>query len=196
MASHDRLPNGFVMASERATTPPGADAPLDIDPADLTGVGSGTTAIIKGASFDASDIILKHVSYRMLLDAGITQRIADQLRRSYSLVWTFYWEENPDLDTRAEQISGLTDGEREWVAASTTPRTTPPRDDRDPWSQRIDSERDHSSKDPTNETGSGDPTDGCPRCGGTISVYAIGEDETYGCDDCGYVGIELTPPSP
>lgn len=196
MASHDRLLDGFVVASERATTPPGADAPMDIDPADLTGVGSGTTAIIKGASFDASDIILKHVSYRMLLDAGITQRIADQLRRSYSLVWTFYWEEIPDLEARAEQISGLTDGEREWVAASTTTRTTAPRDDHRSWSQGFGSGRDTPSADTANETDSGDPTDGCPRCGGTISVYAIGKDETYGCDDCGYVGIDLTPPSP
>lgn len=191
MASNDHVPTGFVTASAEATDAAAEPESIDIDPVDLTGVGAGSAAIIKGSSFDASDIILKHVSYRMLLDAGLTPRVAEKLRRAYSLVWTFYWEDDPDLATRAEKITGLTPAERDWVAAS-SPTTTQQRTDamEDPVTV-VQSSATHKedSSEPT------DALDGCPRCGGSLSVYSIGGDESIGCDACGYVGIELTAPT-
>lgn len=191
MASNDHVPTGFVTASERDADSAAEPAAIDIDPLELTGVGAGSAAIIKGSSFDASDILLKNVSYRMLLDAGITPRVAEELRRAYSLVWTFYWEEDPDLGARADTVSGLTPAERDWVAASTAavPRET---------DEATESPTSvvHSSASPiADSTEPPESLEGCPRCGGSLSVYAIGGDESIGCDDCGYVGIELTPPS-
>lgn len=31
----------------------------------------------------------------------------------------------------------------------------------------------------------------CPRCGGTVSAYRLGEDEARSCDSCGYVGVPV-----
>lgn len=33
--------------------------------------------------------------------------------------------------------------------------------------------------------------DNCPRCGGHIAVYSLGDRETAACDDCGYSGISM-----
>lgn len=191
MASNDHVPTGFASASDQETDPAAEPASLDIDPLELTGVGAGSAAIIKGSSFDASDIILKNVSYQMLLDAGITPRVAEKLRRAYSLVWTFYWEKEPDLAARADTVSGLTPAERDWVAASTSAVTRGP-DEATVGLPSVERSRDRPGADSTDPAES---LDGCPRCGGSLSVYAIGGDESIGCDDCGYVGIELTPPT-
>jgi len=32
----------------------------------------------------------------------------------------------------------------------------------------------------------------CPRCGGHVAVYSLGERETAACDDCGYAGTSTT----
>ncbi|MDS0259126.1 hypothetical protein NDI56_06940 [Haloarcula sp. S1CR25-12] len=34
--------------------------------------------------------------------------------------------------------------------------------------------------------------DNCPRCGGHVAVYTLGERETAACDDCGYAGTSTT----
>ena len=34
--------------------------------------------------------------------------------------------------------------------------------------------------------------DNCPRCGGHVAVYTLGERETAACDDCGYSGTSTT----
>lgn len=34
--------------------------------------------------------------------------------------------------------------------------------------------------------------DTCPRCGGHVAVYSLGDRETAACDDCGYAGITTT----
>ena len=31
----------------------------------------------------------------------------------------------------------------------------------------------------------------CPRCGGTLTHYTLGEREAFGCQDCAYVGISV-----
>jgi hypothetical protein len=31
----------------------------------------------------------------------------------------------------------------------------------------------------------------CPRCGSTLSHYAHGDGEAYGCDACGWVGVDV-----
>jgi hypothetical protein len=31
----------------------------------------------------------------------------------------------------------------------------------------------------------------CPRCGGTIITYQLDDQESYVCDDCEYVGIDV-----
>jgi len=31
----------------------------------------------------------------------------------------------------------------------------------------------------------------CPRCGGTVTRYRLGERETIGCDECAYVGVSV-----
>ena len=32
----------------------------------------------------------------------------------------------------------------------------------------------------------------CPRCGGPLSRYQLGEKVSYACDECVYVGIEVS----
>ena len=31
----------------------------------------------------------------------------------------------------------------------------------------------------------------CPRCGGTLTAYKLGDAETVACDDCVYVGVPV-----
>jgi DNA-directed RNA polymerase subunit M/transcription elongation factor TFIIS len=31
----------------------------------------------------------------------------------------------------------------------------------------------------------------CPRCGGALSAYALGEAEAVACEDCGYLGAPV-----
>lgn len=34
--------------------------------------------------------------------------------------------------------------------------------------------------------------EGCPRCGGHVAVYSLGDNETAACEDCGYAGISTS----
>lgn len=45
-------------------------------------------------------------------------------------------------------------------------------------------------------TGDADPTggEGCPRCGGSIEAYALGDRRAATCRGCGWVGVETSLP--
>lgn len=83
---------------------------------DLKFVGPATGEAIDGAGFTAEDIVEKTVSYSMLLDAGVNPGVAAKIRRFHSLSWSF--ETDGDLNRRSQQVRGLQDDERAWVAES------------------------------------------------------------------------------
>jgi len=126
---------------------------------DLKFVGPATGKAIDGAGFTAEDIVEKSVSYSMLLEAGVNPGVAAKIRRFLSLSWSF--ETNGDLNRRSEQVRGLQDDERAWVAESgigddtdedsTTPAAEPPTsqeaDDEAAWVENASREHDESSAD-------------------------------------------------
>ena len=73
-------------------------------------------AALETAAVDPDAIREKEYSYRMLLDAGVDESVADALRRRFSLPWSF--ESDGDLDRRSSEVRGLGDAEREWIAVS------------------------------------------------------------------------------
>lgn len=83
---------------------------------DLKFVGPATGEAIDSAGFTAADIVEKSVSYSMLLDAGVNPGVAAKIRRFHSLSWSF--DNSGDLNRRSEQVRGLQDDERAWVAES------------------------------------------------------------------------------
>ncbi|MFB6176866.1 MAG: helix-hairpin-helix domain-containing protein [Halobaculum sp.] len=85
---------------------------------DLKFVGPATAESLAAASFGPEAIRRKTVSFSMLLDAGVNPGVAARIRREHSLPWSFETEDRQDLDRRSDQIRGLGDGERAWVAAS------------------------------------------------------------------------------
>lgn len=91
------------------------------DPTALTDfkfVGPVTAEVMDEAGYDAADIRDKRVSYRMLVTAGANAGVATKLRREHSLPWSITGEGNEDLGRRSDQVRGLSDEERAWVAAS------------------------------------------------------------------------------
>lgn len=88
------------------------------DPTDVKFVGPATAARIEEADFEAAGILEKHVSYDMLIDAGVNPGVAARIRREHSLAWSFSGSEGEDLTRRSSQVRGLRDDERAWVAAS------------------------------------------------------------------------------
>jgi hypothetical protein len=90
------------------------------EPTELKFVGPATAAVIEDASFAAAGIRDREVSFGMLLDAGVNPGVAARIRREHSLPWSFDTEaDRSDLNRRSDQVRGLNDGERDWVAAST-----------------------------------------------------------------------------
>ena len=83
---------------------------------DLKFVGPATADVLEEASVAAAAVASKAVSHAELVDAGVNPGVAARIRREHSLQWSF--EGGQDLDRRAEQVRGLNDDEREWVAAS------------------------------------------------------------------------------
>lgn len=192
-------PVAAVYRSTRGSPDSGGDSTTaqdttDLVPTDLRAVGGGTAAIINGASFDAADILAKRVSYRMLRDAGVTERVADALRREYSLVWSFFWTHDPDLCNRAAKITGLTQGERDWIAAS----APGPAHDQVAAGHRKrggvlgaaaeESDADGAAPDRDPDL-AGQPT--CPRCGVSLSTYMLGSQTTTACESCGFTGLDI-----
>lgn len=86
------------------------------DHQDLTFVGPATAAVLEDAGIDAADVAERRVSHARLIDAGVNPGVAAKIRREHSLAWSLSGGE--DLDRRAEQVRGLQDDERAWVAAS------------------------------------------------------------------------------
>lgn len=79
-------------------------------------VGEATADVLAEAGIDATDLSSKAVSHSQLVAAGVNPGVAARIRREHSLQWSF--EGGEDLDRRAEQVRGLQDDERQWVAAS------------------------------------------------------------------------------
>ncbi|WP_436347859.1 hypothetical protein [Natronorubrum sp. FCH18a] len=71
---------------------------------------------LETADIDPDSVSEKEYSYRMLLDAGVDESIADALRRQFSLPWSF--ESDGDLERRSSEVRGLGAAEREWISAS------------------------------------------------------------------------------
>lgn len=90
-----------------------------IDPTDVRFVGPATAEKLAAADIDAGGILSKDVSYTQLVDAGINSGVASKLRREHSLPWSLSGSTGEDLNRRSNQVRGLKDGERAWVAAST-----------------------------------------------------------------------------
>jgi hypothetical protein len=82
----------------------------------LQQVGPATADVLDAAGVTAADVDSKAVSHAELVEIGVNPGVAARIRREHSLQWSF--EGGEDLDRRAEQVRGLKDDEREWVAAS------------------------------------------------------------------------------
>lgn len=102
---------------EHLTAGTGERERREVDEAtDLKFVGPVTGDAIEEAGFSVQDIVDKNVSYRMLLEAGVNAGVAAKIRRYHSLSWSF--DADGDLSRRSEQVRGLQDEERAWVADS------------------------------------------------------------------------------
>lgn len=80
-------------------------------------IGPATAEQLAASSFDARDVVEKRISYEMLVDAGVNPGVATRIRREHSLSWSMTGD-GRDLDQRSNNIRGLKDGERAWIAAS------------------------------------------------------------------------------
>lgn len=81
-------------------------------------VGQTTAEAIAREGITAEDLLNKRVSYRMLIEADTNPGVATKIRREHSLPWSITGSSSDDLSKRSDQIRGLQDGERAWVAAS------------------------------------------------------------------------------
>ncbi len=90
--------------------------PLEPDERSALDTADVEPEALEEAGIDPAGVVEKEYSYQLLLDAGLDQSLADQLRRHFSLPWSF--ETDGDLDRRSETVSGLGDDERAWIAAS------------------------------------------------------------------------------
>ena len=83
---------------------------------DLKFVGPATKAVLERAGVGPKDIDNRRITHAELIRSGVNPGVAARIRREHSLSWTL--EGGEDLDRRAEQVRGLQDEERAWVAAS------------------------------------------------------------------------------
>lgn len=83
---------------------------------DLKFVGPATADVLEDEEVSPEAFERKSVSHSQLVAAGVNPGVAARIRREHSLQWSF--EGGEDLDRRAEQVRGLQDDEREWVAKS------------------------------------------------------------------------------
>lgn len=83
---------------------------------DLKFVGPATKAVLGRAGVEPEDIVQRRVTHAQMVQYGVNPGVAARIRREHSLAWSH--EGGEDLDRRAEQVRGLQDGERAWVAAS------------------------------------------------------------------------------
>lgn len=124
---------------------------------DLKFVGPATEPVLEAAGVEVADIRERRVSHAQLVEFGVNPGVAAKIRREHSLSWSL--EGGEDLDRRAEQVRGLQNGEREWVAASATDweeTATPDADEeetepaqgwaRKPWPNQPDENQDFEAE--------------------------------------------------
>ena len=87
-----------------------------VDRTALPGVDESDASAMAEADIAAVDVRERAVSYRDLLAAGVDADTATALRREFSLPYSTRFGEG--IEDRSADVSGLQDGEREWVAAS------------------------------------------------------------------------------
>lgn len=83
---------------------------------ELKFVGPATAEVLERVGVEPHHISERRVSHAQLVKFGVNPGVAARIRREHSLSWSLSGGE--DLDRRAEQVRGLQDGERAWVAAS------------------------------------------------------------------------------
>src|SRR6056297_274721 len=113
-----RVPETWKHSSRSGRTIHPTVAPDDAQESlrDLQHVGPATADALAAADVTREDVTGKRVSHAQLVECGVNPGVAARIRREYSLQWSF--EGGEDLDRRAEQVRGLKDDERQWVAAS------------------------------------------------------------------------------
>lgn len=131
-----------------------------LEPTELKFVGPATAESLSTASFGPEAIRHKTVSFSMLLDAGVNPGVAARIRREHSLPWSFETEDRQDLDRRSDQIRGLGDGERAWVAASSGDWTESETDAETPDVGAADTEAADATPDLPGDWAVPDPEDG------------------------------------
>ena len=104
-----------VLESPDDSTGDGPDARPRDDPDEID---AETRAALADADVDPDALREKECSYRMLLDAGVDESTADELRRRFSLPWSFDGDADGDLERRSSEVRGLGAAEREWIAVS------------------------------------------------------------------------------
>lgn len=158
-------------------------------PTDLRFVGPATATVFESASFVASDVADRRVSFLELVDAGIAPDVADRLRREYSLLWSYEWEVGgADLPRRAERIGNLGPEERAWIAESPSSDGVPARLDDvggESGGRALDGEDDEAS---IAAGGFEDAT--CPRCDEGLDAFVLDDSRTVHCEACGFAGVE------
>jgi len=82
----------------------------------VQGVEDAAASALADADVDVEAVRERAVSYRDLLDAGVDRDAATELRREFSLPYSTAFGEG--VAERSDEVSGLQDGERAWVAAS------------------------------------------------------------------------------
>nr|WP_239639474.1 hypothetical protein [Halobiforma nitratireducens] len=94
----------------------------DSGPEDTEGsrIGGDERATLEEAGLEPAAVREKRHSYRSLLEAGVDESVADDLRRKFSLPWSFVsdGDGDGDLDRRSNEVRGLGEAEREWIAVS------------------------------------------------------------------------------
>lgn len=125
------------------------------EPQDLKFVGPATAEVFDDEDIDPQDVVEKEISYRMLVDAGVNAGVAAKIRRWHSLSWTF--DTGDDLDRRSQQIRGLEDDERDWVAASYAGRSPEASADDEPaWAARARERAESTDADAADDGVAGD----------------------------------------
>lgn len=162
-------------------------------PGELRFVGPATAELLEDAPFSAEDVAAGRVSYRALLEVGVQPAVAEQLRTEYALVWAFRWQVGGgDLPERARRLRGLGEEERAWIAASDRSE-----DGEDPPSELavIGRSRGEVSDRALAAwlgpivTEAIEVAGSCPRCGGGLDRFELGDRVAIQCEDCGWAGV-------
>lgn len=158
-------------------------------PTDLVAVDAASAAAIAEAPFDAAAIADREVSYMTLIDADVPPKVANQLRRAYSLVWSFTWRPGADLSRRAETVSGLREDQSAWIEASISDNSTF-QDGATAESTDGMPVTDHEDTESTGDEDAAVSRTKCPRCGEPLVVYSLGAMEQRACEACGFADVE------